>query len=167
MTGQWARARMGTVVHVVDGDKTGIVYARCGVHLGTEPRWGAQAYEWYGARPAPAITRCEDCVRVRREPHHHEPWMIRESARGGWFCAACGDHVDPPSQVCDTDLRPTVSVQHRCPRMREHIIDLDYREPGQAPGSLPVPCGDCYSIVVTTIRVPWQPSREFTITERK
>lgn len=77
-----------------------------------------------------------------------------------------------PSRIRDTDLSPTISVQHRCPRMRDHLAGWAEKpgsigKPGETPGDLPVPCDDCYSIVVTSIRVPWQPSREFTITEKE
>lgn len=26
--------------------------------------------------------------------HDHESWQLQESAKGGWYCAACGEHVD-------------------------------------------------------------------------
>jgi hypothetical protein len=34
----------------------------------------------------------------RRDPtaHHHEAWQVRESAKGGTYCAACGATVLPP-----------------------------------------------------------------------
>ncbi len=34
----------------------------------------------------------------RRDPaaHHHEAWQVRESAKGGTYCAACGATVTPP-----------------------------------------------------------------------
>jgi hypothetical protein len=28
--------------------------------------------------------------------HQHERWQLRPSAKGGVYCAACGDHVDAP-----------------------------------------------------------------------
>lgn len=35
-----------------------------------------------------------DRVKFERENHEHEPWQLRESARSGWYCAACGSSVD-------------------------------------------------------------------------
>lgn len=47
-----------------------------------------------------------------------------------------------------TTTMPQVSVQHRCPRMIQHV-DPALR--------LPVPCDQCYSVVITSVRVPWRP----------
>lgn len=96
--------------------------------------------------------------------HEHEPWMLASKVDGTKYCRACGDDV-APSRTRDTaDLSPSVAVQHRCPQMGEHLPSDGLGRPGDGDG-LPVPCPDCYSIVVTTIRVPWQPSRDFTIVE--
>ncbi len=35
-----------------------------------------------------------DRVKYEREHHEHEPSQLRESASGGWYCAACGCSVD-------------------------------------------------------------------------
>ncbi len=35
-----------------------------------------------------------DRVKYERENHEHEPWQLRGSARGEWYCAACGCPVD-------------------------------------------------------------------------
>lgn len=40
------------------------------------------------------------------------------------------------------------SVQHRCPQMAKH----DSNPP------LPVPCPECYSLLVTSTRIPYQKS---------
>lgn len=53
------------------------------------------------------------------------------------------------AQVADT----RVSIQHRCPRMGEHV-----RPNPSCPchPHLPIPCPDCYSIEVRTRRVPFR-----------
>jgi hypothetical protein len=111
-------------------------------------------------------TLCDRQVTGPMYSHH----LAREwqDARPVWRqmvspCTDCTRAMEPPSQVCDTDLSPSVSVQLRCPRMGEHVPRDGLGRPGERDG-LAVPCPDCYSIVVTTIRVPWQPSRKFTIT---
>lgn len=35
-----------------------------------------------------------DRVRRERMTHDHEGWQLQESAKGGWFCAACGQPVN-------------------------------------------------------------------------
>ena len=42
---------------------------------------------------------------------------------------------------------PHVTVQHRCPRIEHHL------------SGEPVPCSDCYSLRVTSERIPFQPVR--------
>jgi hypothetical protein len=38
-----------------------------------------------------------------RAPHQHEKWMLQESAKGGMYCAACGEDVvtDHPNGSTD------------------------------------------------------------------
>jgi len=36
--------------------------------------------------------------------HQHERWQLRPSAKGGVYCAACGDHVDAPTTVLNQVL---------------------------------------------------------------
>lgn len=96
--------------------------------------------------------------------------LVVQPPTGREMCSECV-RLDMPATTPSrdsghADLSPSVSVQHRCPRMREHLPSDGMGRPGERDG-LPVPCPDCYSIVVTTIRVPWQPSWEFTITEGK
>lgn len=56
----------------------------------------------------------------------------------------------------------TVDIQHRCSRMREHIDD--HGQMGTR-GTLPVPCADCYSLAVSAVRIPYQPStKRVTVT---
>jgi hypothetical protein len=31
-----------------------------------------------------------DRVRCETETHAHDGWQLQESAKGGWYCAACG-----------------------------------------------------------------------------
>jgi hypothetical protein len=74
-------------------------------------------------------------------------------------CRGCAAILAEQQQPV-VDPNPTISVQHRCPRMGEHIR-ASWRGPGlpgSGPGDLQVPCPDCYSIVITCIRVPWQPA---------
>lgn len=35
-----------------------------------------------------------DRVLRERETHQHEGWQLQESAKSGWYCAACGQSVD-------------------------------------------------------------------------
>lgn len=82
-------------------------------------------------------------------------------------CVSCATEAERLSQTCDIDLSPEVSVQHHCPRMREHIEHAfnSGRRGTPHPDDLPIPCPDCYSIVVTSVRIPWQPPRKFTTQE--
>lgn len=71
-----------------------------------------------------------------------------------------GGHVEPgqfdpdcpvhgiPHEVTPVTALGERSVQWRCPRMREHV---------DAPGALPRPCPECYSVEVTAVRLPHQP----------
>lgn len=135
------RARMSTVIHRADRGH-GMVTAECGMQLGLNPWVAEDAREWHSVVSvpgrAPVITECTTCF---------------------------PPHIDDLSQpVTDgfrvPDPNPRVSVEHRCSRMREHI--RGYGEPGSHPGDLPVPCEDCYSQIVTTVDVRWQPRRPFT-----
>lgn len=117
---------------------------------------------------------CSECrtrlLVAEPSPHQHEAWMLREDPEGRRYCAACGEHVEPDlSRVRYIDLDPAVGVQHRCPRMREHVEGSwrDTGKPGSHPRDLPVPCDECYSIVVTSVRIPWQPATRFTITDER
>lgn len=51
-----------------------------------------------------------------------------------------------------TDFAPITSIQHRCTRMALHSGH------GGEPG-VPVPCSGCYSVRVTTERIPYQATR--------
>lgn len=128
------RARMSTVVHKAERTR-GSVTAGCGTVLGLDPWHHDEARVWHSplGGPGPRITECSDCF---------------------------------PSQLVNADSfvvpdpKPTVSIQHRCPNMRLHVTG--FGEPGSHPGDLPVPCSDCYSLVVTSVAVRWQPPRPFT-----
>lgn len=43
-----------------------------------------------------------------RTIHQHEKWMIRESASGGHYCAACGDRTDAEGQPLEEPAEPRV-----------------------------------------------------------
>lgn len=45
------------------------------------------------------------------------------------------------------------SIQHRCPRMNKH----------HHPRNEEIPCGECYSLRVTSERVPWEPSQPWRV----
>lgn len=89
----------------------------------------------------------------------------------GWSSrAAHGDDLD--TAVTDHLSRTrdiTVKVEHRCPRMAEHLAGWAAgirpggymhigAQPGETPGDLPVPCPSCYSVTVITVPQPWRPS---------
>jgi hypothetical protein len=54
----------------------------------------------------------------------------------------------------------TVSIQTRCPNMRQHINPVDVG--GRLIG---VPCKDCYSVTVTSTRIPWRESVPWKVVE--
>jgi hypothetical protein len=54
--------------------------------------------------------------------------------------------------------RVSQSVQHRCPRMREH-----YRGGCACHPKLPIPCPDCYSVRVVSEVIPYRPDERWRV----
>lgn len=84
--------------------------------------------------------RCPRCVELRR--------LLEET-------------VEVPVPNSGRIPSPEVDIQHRCPQMRLHVVGPG--RPGTHPRSLPVPCGECYSLVTTSVRIPFEPSIRFTV----
>ena len=71
----------------------------------------------------------------RRDPaaHHHEAWQIRESAKGGTYCAACGGTVTPPPMhAVVTATVPRRREAQVFERMKVHVFDTEDEAVGWA-----------------------------------
>ena len=91
--------------------------------------------------PQPTIQRQHRCPRMRE----HLAGLVDDNRVDPWTCACGrlnGDAEDHAEGIRSADICPP------CGTLR----------PGETSGDLPVPCPDCYSITVITVRGPYQPS---------